>query len=157
MHSCTPDTSSLFQPNALWILCFIFLNITGSGVHSSFYSADTEGSFRGQGSCDVKLVTCCECEECVDILYVFTSSRAFLARCLTSWRLMSTIVVLPHRYHYIVAFYIFIQQIDLLNILNTVYTLRFFSLQNAVCFIILTYLVPVLFTFYIQGVLKLKK
>ena len=38
-----------------------------------------------------------------------------------------------------------------------VYTLRFFSLQNAVCFIILTYLVPVLFKFYIQGVLKLKK
>ena len=33
----------------------------------------------------------------------------------------------------------------------------FFYLQNAVCFIILTYLVPVLFTFYIQGVLKLKK
>jgi hypothetical protein len=33
----------------------------------------------------------------------------------------------------------------------------FFPLQNAVCFIILTSLVPVLFTFYIQGVLKLKK
>ena len=33
----------------------------------------------------------------------------------------------------------------------------FFSLQNAVCFIILTYLVPVLFKFYIQGVLELKK
>jgi hypothetical protein len=33
----------------------------------------------------------------------------------------------------------------------------YFSLQNAVCFIILTYLVPALFTFYIQGVLKLKK
>jgi hypothetical protein len=38
-----------------------------------------------------------------------------------------------------------------------VYTLHFFPLQNAVCFIILTYLVPVLFTFYVQGVLKLKK
>ena len=36
-----------------------------------------------------------------------------------------------------------------------VYTLRFFFFENAVCFIILTYLVPVLFTFYIQGVLKL--
>jgi hypothetical protein len=33
----------------------------------------------------------------------------------------------------------------------------FFFLQNAVCFIIITYLVPVLFTFYIQDVLKLKK
>ena len=33
----------------------------------------------------------------------------------------------------------------------------FFSLQNAVCFIILMYLVPVLFAFYIRGVLKLKK
>ena len=31
----------------------------------------------------------------------------------------------------------------------------FFSLQNTVCFIILTYLVPVLFTFYMQVVLKI--
>ena len=33
----------------------------------------------------------------------------------------------------------------------------FFSLQNAVCFIMLTCLVSVLFTFYIQDVLKWKK
>ena len=33
----------------------------------------------------------------------------------------------------------------------------FFPLQNAVCFINLTYLLPVLFTFYIQCVLKFKK
>ena len=32
----------------------------------------------------------------------------------------------------------------------------FSFLQNAVCFIILMYFVPVLFTFYIQGALKLK-
>jgi len=33
----------------------------------------------------------------------------------------------------------------------------FFPLQNAICFIILMYLVPGLFTFYIQGVLNKKK
>jgi len=33
-------------------------------------------------------------------------------------------------------------------------TLLFFSLQNVVCFIILTYLLPVLFTFYIQDTLR---
>jgi len=58
---------------------------------------------------------------------------------------------------YKVAFYIFIQQIWVTNILNMVYTLRFFSLQNAVCFIILTYLVPVLFTFLYTECAKIKK
>jgi len=39
---------------------------------------------------------------------------------------------------------------------NGIYS-PFLSLQNAVCFIIVRYLVPVLFTFNIQDVLKLKK
>ena len=110
-------------------------------------------------------------------------------------------IILTYVVPILFTFYIFIQQIYVPNILNTLYTLRsflsskcslfhssnvfgsyiihvlyiystnigteyfkhvihspfFFSLQNAVCFIILTYLVPFLFTFYIQGVLKLKK
>ena len=45
---------------------------------------------------------------------------------------------------------------QVLKILKMIYS-PFFSLHNAVRFIILTYLVSVLFTLYIQCVLKLKK
>ena len=53
--------------------------------------------------------------------------------------------------------FIFIQQISVLNILNMLYNLHFFSLQNAVQFVMLPCLVSVLLTFEIQSVLKFEK
>ena len=52
--------------------------------------------------------------------------------------------------------YIYSTNIDTEYFKHGIYS-PFFPLQNAVCFIILTYLVAVLFTFYTQGVRKLKK
>jgi hypothetical protein len=58
------------------------------------------------------------------------------------------------RYHPDIAFYIFFQQIYVLSTLNMLHTLNF-SIQRAFYFIMLPFLVPVLFTFCIQGVLNL--
>ena len=46
--------------------------------------------------------------------------------------------------------YIYSTNIGIEYFKHGIYSPFFLSLQNAVCFIILTYLVPVLFTFYIQ-------
>jgi len=51
--------------------------------------------------------------------------------------------------------YIYSTNIAIEYFKHSIYS-SFFSLQNALCFVIIAYLVPVLFTFYIQGVLKLK-
>ena len=52
--------------------------------------------------------------------------------------------------------YIYSTNIDTEYFKHALYS-PFFSLRNAFCFIMLTCLVHALFTFYIQGVLKLKK
>jgi len=52
--------------------------------------------------------------------------------------------------------YIYSTNISTENFKHDMYS-PFLSLQNAVCFINLTYLVRVLFTLYIQGVLNFKK
>jgi hypothetical protein len=74
---------------------------------------------------------------------------------LTFRNLASYMLGWPHRYPPNTPFYIFFQQLYVLNFLNVLHT-PFFPLQNVIYFIMLPVLVPVLFKLYIQGVLKFK-
>ena len=55
------------------------------------------------------------------------------------------------------SLYIYSTNIGIEYFKHGIYCTFFYFFLNAVCFIILTCLVPILFSFYIQGVLKLKK
>ena len=84
-------------------------------------------------------------------------------RRLTVWRLTTHIWVVPHMGRTApltsskrCILYIYATNVGTEYFKHALYC-PFFSLQNAVCFIMLYCLVPVLFTCYIQNVLKLKK
>jgi len=65
-----------------------------------------------------------ECQNTIHVQYFFLRKSSHYH--LTIWRLTATLVVVPHRWPTYAAFFLFIQQIYVLNILNMLHTLRFF-------------------------------
>jgi len=85
------------------------------------------------------------------VVFLIMNQNCMVTGHLTFRRLTSTVVDV--RRLKVWSLYIYSTNIGTEYFKHGVYS-PYFSLQNAVCFIILTYLVPVLFTFYVQGVLK---
>ena len=64
--------------------------------------------------------------KCILLFTGYCYAISVVALTLTIWRLTATIWVVPHRWPADSAFYIFIQQIYVLNILNMLHNLRLF-------------------------------
>jgi len=105
------------------------------------------------------LTTFCEPVTVMSPVYSFSLSTSWSQLLvLTLWRLTTliggrTAPLTSKRF----ILYIYSTNIGTEYFKHGIYPPFFPPLQNTFCFIILTYLVPVLFTFYIQGVPKLNK
>ena len=121
--------------------------LTFIAVESKENSTSVNTAYIYSLSVIITLESTCVCNGLVSSLYAIP---------LTLWRLttyMSRTAPLTSKR---CILYIYSTNVGTEYFKHAVYS-PLFSLQNAVCFIMLTCLVPVLFTFYTQGVLKLKK
>jgi hypothetical protein len=134
--------------------CFVFNTVlllqTRPGVTMLYPPTLTRWSMVKSGLvCNNKSVTC----KTMEHLYLWcchSVQNLGLPICYLTYRNRA------HRYPPYTPFYVFFKQIYVLNFLNMLHNLLFFSLPNAIYFIMLPILFRVLFAFYIQGVLKFK-